>query len=107
MKIVTCTLLNASTLINGVAFSGSESGMVSEPVADEVAAQFEGIPGYELADAKVAPKEPVKAPVQTEPVKAPAPKAPAKKVPDAPKAPDATAADKAPEAAAADQAPKE
>lgn len=86
MKIVTCTIPNASTLINGVAFSGSDAGMVSEPVADEVAAQFEGIPGYEFADAEAAPEAP----------KAAAPKAHAKKVADDPKAPKAPAADQAP-----------
>lgn len=91
MKIVTCTLPNASTLISGVEFSESKEGMVSGPVADEVAAQFEGIPGYELADAEAVSKEPAKAPAPKV-----APKVAAKVSPDAPKAPDAPAADQAP-----------
>lgn len=60
MKIVTCTLPNASTSINGVEFSATADGMVSVPVADEVASGFASIPGYSVADAK--PAKPVKAP---------------------------------------------
>lgn len=81
MKIVTCTLPNASTLISGVVFSESDSGMVSDAVTDEVAAQFEGIPGYTFADSDEAQKTPAKA-------------GKASKVPEAPKD-------------QADQAPKE
>lgn len=51
MKIVTCTLPNASTEISGVKFAASDAGMVSEPVADDVAAKFGAIPGYDVADA--------------------------------------------------------
>lgn len=58
MKIVTCTLENASNSINGVAFTQTETGMVSEPVADEVAAQFDGIPGYTSFDPDGSAKAP-------------------------------------------------
>ena len=51
MKIVTCTLPNASTEIDGVKFDESPEGMVSEPVADDVAARFATIKGYAVADA--------------------------------------------------------
>lgn len=63
MKIITCTSPNASTLINGVPFTETDDGVVSEPVADEVAAQFDGIPGYSFADAGAdKPVKPAKAP---------------------------------------------
>lgn len=63
MKIITCTLPNASTEISGVAFTATDGGMVSEPVADEVAAGFDGIPGYTFADAE-PPKKADKAPAK-------------------------------------------
>jgi hypothetical protein len=50
VKIITCTLPNASTEISGVAFTQGPDGMVSEAVADETAALFSGIPGYTIAD---------------------------------------------------------
>lgn len=58
-----CKLPNASTEINGVAFELVEAGegpdpvnhvRTVEPVSAEVAAQFEGIPGYEINDASKA-----------------------------------------------------
>ena len=54
MKIVTCTLPNASTEIDDVKFEESAEGMVSEPVADDVAARFASIRGYTVADAAEA-----------------------------------------------------
>ena len=60
MKKVLCTLPNASALINGVEFEETDAGMLSAAVEDDVAKQFEGIPGYELIDAGEAKKEPVK-----------------------------------------------
>ena len=51
MKIVTCTLPNASVEIDGIAFAETPTGMVSEPVADDVAARFVTISGYTVADA--------------------------------------------------------
>ena len=47
MKVL-CKLKNASELINGVKFEATDAGMLSESVDAEVAAQFKGIPGYEL-----------------------------------------------------------
>lgn len=54
MKIVTCTLPNASTNISGVEFAATADGMVSAPVADDVASGFASIPGYTVADAPPA-----------------------------------------------------
>ena len=48
MARVKCTLHNASENINGVAFSADQGAMVSEDIADDVAANFCLIPGYEL-----------------------------------------------------------
>lgn len=56
MKKVLCTLPNASALINGVEFEETDAGMLSAAVEDDVAKQFEGIPGYELIDAGEAKK---------------------------------------------------
>lgn len=56
MKIVTCSLPNAGTEINGVVFAqGQDNTMVSVPVEDAVAAQFARIPGYSVANAPEAP----------------------------------------------------
>jgi hypothetical protein len=59
MKLVTCTLPNASTSINGIEFAQTADGMVSVPVDDDVAAAFASIPGYTVADAE--PAKPAKA----------------------------------------------
>jgi hypothetical protein len=53
MARVLCTLPHASERINDVAFARVEDGMLSEDVADEVAAGFALIPGFHLA---VAPE---------------------------------------------------
>lgn len=50
MKIVTCTRPNASVEIDGVKFTETEAGMVSEPVDDDVAERFCRITGYSAAD---------------------------------------------------------
>lgn len=52
MPKVLCTLPNASDEISGVKFVTHAKGMLSEDVADEVAAAFTTIPGYELVGAK-------------------------------------------------------
>lgn len=46
---VKCSLPNASSLINGVEFEQAVGGgMISVAVEQKVAAQFRGIPGYEI-----------------------------------------------------------
>lgn len=50
MKRVICSLPNASSRISGVLFTHDRGQMVSEPVAQDVAAMFEGIPGYTILD---------------------------------------------------------
>lgn len=49
MKKVICTLPNASEEINGVPFKLVDGAAVAE-AADDVAKQFDGIPGYEVID---------------------------------------------------------
>jgi hypothetical protein len=46
MAKVICTLPNASESINGVKFVADRGQMISEDVADDVAAHFVSIPGY-------------------------------------------------------------
>lgn len=54
MKVI-CTLPNASTLINGVAFKARGEVMVSEDISEEAANAFAEIAGYEiLPDTKEA-----------------------------------------------------
>lgn len=48
MRRLICTLPNASTTINGIAFTEDRGQMVSEPVPDDVAEQMATIPGYML-----------------------------------------------------------
>lgn len=49
MKVqILCTRPNASTSINGVAFHETDAGMLSDPISQELADMFLGIPGYEL-----------------------------------------------------------
>lgn len=59
MKKIICDLPNASELINGIKFESTLDGAVIslEPVEDDVAAQFDGIPGYHLVDAEPAGKK--------------------------------------------------
>lgn len=57
MARVICTLPNASTLINGVAFIEDRGQMISAEISAEVAANFASIPGYELVGAKKAAPE--------------------------------------------------
>lgn len=52
MAQVLCTRENASTLINDVKFTQTDTGMLSEDISDEVAANFLEIPGYELVGEK-------------------------------------------------------
>jgi len=85
---VLCTLPNASTLINGVAFVKHESKdgavITAEPVAESVAAMFESIPGYEISEITPAPAKmraddhkPSAAPVPDETPATVAPESPA------------------------------
>lgn len=47
-----CRRPNASTSINGITFAPQEDGsMVSDPVSEEVAADFRNFPGYEIIPA--------------------------------------------------------
>lgn len=48
MAKVLCTRPNASEEINGVAFTQTEEGMLSEEISDEQAEAFCAIPGYTL-----------------------------------------------------------
>lgn len=57
MAKVICTLPNASTSINGVAFVSAKGAMISEEISDEKAAHFASIKGYTLADRKGKPVE--------------------------------------------------
>jgi hypothetical protein len=50
MAKVICKLPNASALISGVKFVTHKLGMISEEIADEVAAEFVKIEGYVLAE---------------------------------------------------------
>lgn len=52
MKIL-CTLPNASGSISGVTFTATPDGMLSDDIADDVAAVFLSIPGYSLPPAEV------------------------------------------------------
>lgn len=63
-KKVTCTLPNDGT-INGIKFE-ADGDHVAAVVEDAVAAQFEGIPGYEVAEAEKAPVAPKKAAAKKE-----------------------------------------
>lgn len=54
MARVICTLPNASTNINGVAFIEDRGQMISEDIPDHIADNFASIPGYELVGAKKA-----------------------------------------------------
>lgn len=46
MPRVICTLQNASTLINGIAFVAHKLGMISEEVEEDIADVFLAIDGY-------------------------------------------------------------
>lgn len=48
MPRILCRLPNASARINGVEFKSTPAGMLSEDLADDVAAAFARIPGYEV-----------------------------------------------------------
>lgn len=50
MAKVICKLPNASGLINGVKFVTHKLGMISEEIADDVAAEFTKIEGYVRAE---------------------------------------------------------
>ncbi|MFZ4504538.1 MAG: hypothetical protein ACOYM1_11365 [Methylovulum sp.] len=57
MKQVLCVLLNASENINGVAFTLTPQGRVSEPIEDALADSFASIEGYALLEiSKAKPK---------------------------------------------------
>lgn len=55
MAKVICNLPNASELISGVKFAAYKLGvMISEDIADDVAAEFVKIEGYALAEVEKA-----------------------------------------------------
>ncbi len=56
---VLCTRPNASTSINGVAFHETDAGMLSDPISQELADMFIGIPGYEVIPTVAKPSESV------------------------------------------------
>lgn len=94
MRVI-CTRPNASTEINGVKFTPLEdgTGVISEEVSEEVAANFLLVPGYHDADGEPV-EQTVPAPAPKAPPKAaPTPKAGGKKAPTAPVEPPAPAAD--------------
>lgn len=77
MRII-CKLPNASELISGVKFASHKLGMISEEIADDVAAAFLSIPGYVVADKRGRPVEDEAAPAPAEaPATEAAPAAPA------------------------------
>lgn len=51
-RTITCTLPNASDNINGIRFikQDDDSGMMATVEDDSLADQFDGIPGYVIAD---------------------------------------------------------
>jgi hypothetical protein len=61
---VLCALPFASDLISGVAFAPSPDGMLSEPVAVEVAEGFARIPGYTLVTIPEVPAKPAETSTQ-------------------------------------------
>lgn len=72
MPQVLCTLPNAGSVINGVAFtSKGKLGMISEEITDEQAAYFLKIKGYAAVKATAAPA-PAPSPAPT-PSPAPSP----------------------------------
>lgn len=60
MKIVRCSLPNASTFISGVPFTQHEdkTHVFSGPLSPEVAEQFSGIKGYHIEDVEPVRVEP-------------------------------------------------
>lgn len=48
---VLCTLPNAGEIINGIAFTETEGGMLSEDIGDDMARAFAAIPGYQMVGA--------------------------------------------------------
>lgn len=53
MPRVSCSLMNASTLINGVAFEASNGGMLSGEVSKDVADLFADVPGFKVIATRV------------------------------------------------------
>ena len=51
MPRIICTLENAGPVINGVKFTDDRGQKISEEVSDEIAASFDGIPGYQITKA--------------------------------------------------------
>ena len=72
MKRILCTLPNASSKINGVSFSSTKAGMLSEEIDDEKAEAFAAIDGYEIVEEREPEKKPAPAPTPA-PAPAPAP----------------------------------
>lgn len=58
MARVICKLENASEMINGVKFVSHKLGMISEEIADDVAAHFRSVKGFVLATEKGKEVEP-------------------------------------------------
>lgn len=68
MPKVICITRNASEDIDGVKFTKTEAGMVSEEVSDEKAARFASIPGFSLfEEGQSTQPSTVSAPVKTAP----------------------------------------
>lgn len=51
---ILCTRPNASELINGVKFTETDDGMLSEPISQDVADEFLACPGYAIHAEKTA-----------------------------------------------------
>lgn len=59
MKTVICSLPHASTNINGIQFESIDDGAaVAAVLEDDVAAQFEDIPGYQVINNEQPPEPP-------------------------------------------------
>ncbi len=66
MARVRCDLPNADTEISGVAFMPMDGGgMLSEEIADEIAARFCSIPGYQPVEVEATAKATAKKAVKS------------------------------------------
>lgn len=62
---VICTLPNAASEINGVAFSEHPNGRISDPIDTATAERFLRIPGYVAAESGVSEDESSDSPAST------------------------------------------
>jgi hypothetical protein len=79
MDRVLCILPNASESIDGVAFTRTPEGMLSEVVSPEAAARFASIPGYSIVEEAPPASMPTSAAVDGEVVAHQPPAKPARR----------------------------